>query len=62
MLKRLLNEKGKKLNPKDRKAFEALLLVPDTITKNLTTYSRDPQFIEARRTEVAQAIERLTRL
>lgn len=62
MLKRLLREKGRKLKPKERKEFESLLLVPDTISKDLTTYSRDPQFIESRREDISAALERLTRL
>ncbi len=62
MLQRLLKEKGKKLKPKERKDFESLLQVPESITKDLTTYSRDPKFIEDRRTLLADAIARLTAL
>jgi len=44
-----------------RKRYAALLEVPDSITADMTTFTRDPAPIETRREEVARAIERLAK-
>ncbi len=62
MLSRLLEEKGAALDAAQRDAFEALLEVPDAISKDLTNFTWDPAPIEAHRTRVARAIETLNRL
>jgi len=62
MLKRLLKEKDGKLADPERKTCEALLTVPQTITRSLTDFSKDSAPIEARREEIAKALERLFKL
>ena len=39
--------------------YTDLLEVPKIITKDMTTFTKDPAPIEARREEMAEAIERL---
>jgi len=62
VLKRLLAEKADRLSAGERAAYRALLEVPETITRDMTHFTTDPAPIEARRREVAEAIERLRRL
>lgn len=59
ILKRLLNEKRSTLSPSRQKKIEALLSVPEKITKDLKTYTKDPAPIEKRRDEIARMIEQL---
>jgi len=59
ILRRLLKARGSKLPPARRAEYTKLLTVPEAITKDLTTFTRDPAPIEARRHEVAKAIEAL---
>lgn len=47
------------LPEEERRRLRSLLDVPETITKDMTTLTRDPAPIEARRDEVARAIEGL---
>jgi len=61
ILRRCLAEKGGGLDAARRAEFAALLDVPDDITKDLTTFTRDPAPIERRRATVAKAIETLLR-
>ena len=62
MLRRLLAAKGAKVPEADRARYAGLLEVPAVITKDMTTFTRDPAPIERRRHEVAQAIDALERL
>jgi len=62
MLRRLLDARGADLPEADRARFTALLDVPPAITKTMTAFTIDPAPIDARRHEVARAIERVTRL
>lgn len=57
MLRRLLGTK--KVPAPRRAALEKLLVVPDNITRDATTFTRDPAPIESRRAELAAAIEGL---
>jgi len=57
ILKRLIEQKKDKLSASQRKRFTALLEVPDSITKSMTSFTKDPAPIEARRNEIARAIE-----
>jgi hypothetical protein len=62
MLRRLLAERGANLPAQKRAQFTALLDVPPEITKDLTTFTKDPAPIERRREAVARAIETLGKL
>ncbi|MBI2298554.1 MAG: DUF4091 domain-containing protein, partial [Armatimonadetes bacterium] len=62
ILRDLLRTRGGRLAPARQKASEALLEVPAEITKDMTTFARDPAPLEARRDAVARAIEELLRL
>ena len=59
VLRRLLAERGAKLSAGQRAAFTALLEVPPEITKDLTTFTKDPAPIERRREAIARGIEAL---
>jgi hypothetical protein len=61
ILRGLLAKHGKALPEAERKRLEALLEVPPEITADMTTFTKDPAPIEARRHAVAQAIEALWR-
>jgi hypothetical protein len=61
ILRRLLADRGPKLSQDKRTAALALLEVPPEITKDMTTFTKDPAPIESRRHAVAQAIEELAR-
>ena len=60
LLKRLLAAKSGKLAAQEIKRYEALLTVPPDISASLTSYTRGPAPIAARRHEIAKAIERLS--
>ncbi|HEX2971420.1 MAG TPA: DUF4091 domain-containing protein, partial [Tepidisphaeraceae bacterium] len=60
MLKKLLDTKGAKLDERDWSAMQKLLEVPETVTKDMTIFTKDPATVEARRHELAKAIERLS--
>jgi len=60
ILKRLIEEKRAILSPARLKKLEALLRVPETITNDLRTYTKDPAPIEKRRDEIAKAIMSLS--
>ncbi|MCD6395712.1 MAG: DUF4091 domain-containing protein, partial [Planctomycetes bacterium] len=62
MLKRLIEQKEGKLSASQRKRLTSLLEVPDSITKSMTSFTKDPAPIEARRDEIARAIEQLNKL
>jgi hypothetical protein len=61
MLKRLLAGKRATLSVAEIARYEALLVVPPEISKSLTDWTKDPAPIEARRQEIAKAIEALAR-
>jgi hypothetical protein len=60
MLERLLDEKGDALPARTKRRFQSLLTVPEEISKNLMTYTKDPAPIERHRDKVAKAIEALS--
>ena len=60
LLKRLLAEKGSSLGAEEAARYAKLLEVPDNISSNLATYTNNPAPIEARRQELAKALEALT--
>jgi len=62
ILSRLLKAKKDKLTPQQRKKYTALLEVPESITKDMTTFTKDPAPIEARRNQIARVIAKLNRL
>jgi hypothetical protein len=62
MLKRLLSEKGGKLTDQQRNEFTQLLEVPPGITKDMTTFTKDPLPIEVIRDKIARAITQLSKL
>jgi hypothetical protein len=62
ILKKLIDQKRAKLSASQRKDFSALLEVPESITKDMTHFTKDPAPIEKQRQKIAQAIEKLNRL
>ena len=60
MLRRLIEVKSDGLAAQDREKLLALLEVPEEITTDMTTFTKDPAPIEKRRDEIATAIESLT--
>jgi hypothetical protein len=60
-LSRLVASKKDKLSSEQRQKFAALLEVPDTITKDMTTFTKDPTPIETRRDQIARAIVELNK-
>ena len=61
ILRDLLAKRGAKLSEKERADFASLLAVPPEITKDATTFTKDPAPMEARRHGIAKAIEGLMR-
>jgi hypothetical protein len=59
ILKRLLAEKGAKLDPRTRANAEALLTVPADVSAGLTSFTADPATIETHRDKLARAIVEL---
>jgi hypothetical protein len=62
MLDGLLRAKKGKLTAQQREEYTALLEVPESITKDMTTFTKDPAPIEVRRDKIARAIARLNKL
>ncbi len=62
MLQRLLDEKGDALSSRMKRRYQRLLEVPDSISADLVTYTKDPAPIEKHRARVAEAIEKLAEL
>jgi hypothetical protein len=62
VLKKLLTGKKDNLTAQQSKDYFALLEVPEDITKDMTTFTKDPAPIEARRDQIARAIVELNRL
>ncbi|NQT17633.1 MAG: DUF4091 domain-containing protein, partial [Planctomycetes bacterium] len=61
LLRELIGKRRGGLPPAEVEKYESLLEVPDSITKDMTTFATDPAPIYARRAAVAEAIERLIR-
>jgi hypothetical protein len=61
ILKRLLDEKAPKMDPRMRADCEALLTVPADVSASLTRFTRDPAMIEAHRDRLARAIVELVK-
>lgn len=61
ILRDLLKSRGAALPAEQRQAMEKLLEVLPEITRDITTFIRDPGPIERRREEIAKAIESLVR-
>jgi hypothetical protein len=59
-LRRLLGERGQKLDAARRAEFEKLLEVPPEISADIKQFTKSPAPIEARRLAVARAIEQLS--
>jgi hypothetical protein len=62
ILKRLIRTKGDKLDAARRDQFAALLEVPADVTKDMTTFTKDPAAMEQHRDRVARAISTLSGL
>jgi len=61
ILQRLLKDKKDKLTAQQQQKFAALLEVPEDITKDMTTFTKDPASIEACRDKIARAIAELNK-
>lgn len=61
MLKRLIAQRRAQLTAAEVRQYEKLLEVPPSITTSLTQFTTDPAPVEARRAEIARAIEKLSR-
>ena len=61
ILRRLLKRRAGALDAAARTRLEALLTVPPEITSSMTAFTHRPEPILARRHQIAQAIERLSR-
>ena len=61
ILRRLLFQRSKLFSDVERTRYRQLLTVPPEITADMTTFTTDPEPIEARRRAVAAAIEALSK-
>ena len=61
MLKRLLTAKGANLPEAKRAEYEALLTVPENVTRTMTDFTKDPATYEAHRLKLAAAIAELSK-
>ncbi len=62
MLRNLIQQKKTKLKNNSLARYESLLKVPESITRSLQSYTQAPTPILERRSEIARAIEELSRL
>jgi hypothetical protein len=62
ILNRLLKDKKDKLTVQQHAEYATLVEVPEDITKDMTTFTKDPAPIEARRDRIARAIVNLNKL
>jgi hypothetical protein len=62
ILKKLIESNKDKLDAGRLQTYNALLEVPQDITANMTTFTKNPAPIEARRDRIARAISELSRL
>jgi len=60
LLRDLVAKQRARLAPERVKQLETLLEVPEAITRDMTTFTTDPDVIYARRAAIAEAIEQLT--
>ena len=60
ILKRLIQTHKTKLSSNQHQQYTELLKVPESITKDMTHFTKDPTPIEEQRYKVAQAIEQLS--
>ncbi|MHC4106322.1 MAG: hypothetical protein ACYSR9_15365 [Planctomycetota bacterium] len=58
----LLKTKKDKLTTRQLKKYTTLLEVPETITKDMTNFTKDPAPIEVQRDRIARIIAKLNRL
>lgn len=61
MLKRLLAAKGEQLPAAKRAEYEALLTVPQDVTRTMTEFTKDPAPYESHRLKLAAAIAELSK-
>ncbi|MGE5297238.1 MAG: hypothetical protein ACM3VT_20640 [Solirubrobacterales bacterium] len=61
ILKKLIAAKGDTLDAARKARYAALLEVPAEVTKDMTTFTKDPGPIEQHRDRVARAIAELSR-
>ena len=59
ILKSQIKAKRNKLSKPELEHYESLLMVPDSISKNLTSFTTNPETIEKRRETIAKAIVEL---
>jgi hypothetical protein len=59
MLRNLLRKHGDQLSVTTRGEYESLLAVPESITSDMTTFTKDSSPIYEHRAAVARAVERL---
>ena len=62
ILNNLLKDKKAKLTAQQHAEYTVLLEVPEDITKDMTTFTKDPSPVEARRDRIARAIANLKKL
>jgi hypothetical protein len=62
ILRRLIEAKGAKLDATQKARYIALLGVPDEITAEMTSFTRDPAPIERQRDRIARTIAELRRI
>jgi hypothetical protein len=62
ILKRLIRIHQTKLSSNQHQQYTELLNVPESITKDMTHFTKDPSLVEEQRHKVAQAIEELSKL
>jgi hypothetical protein len=62
ILQALLREKGQKLRTGERKRMELLLNVPEAVSSDMTSFTKDPEPLERHRVDLAHAIEKLRAL
>ena len=60
LLRDLIAKKTASLTADERSRYESLLKVPESITRDTTTFTTDPRPLYARRAAIAAAIERLS--
>lgn len=61
ILKRVLAEKGTKVDAALRASTAALLIVPESVSRSLTEFNTDPAAMQVHREKLARAIEALQR-
>jgi len=62
LLRDLLRQKRDKLSAEQLQQYEALLTVPESITRDMTSFTKHPGPIYSRRAEIARAIEQLQQM